>query len=47
VLGASPSNTDDVVLWDKRVTSTEPNRPTWTKWAFLHLENDDLQGVFL
>jgi hypothetical protein len=47
VLDARASNLDGFLLRDTCVSSTQLNRPYWTKFAFYLLENHDGEAEFL
>jgi hypothetical protein len=47
MLDALSSNTDGVHWTDTCVPSRKLNRPIWNKISLHHIENSDLQEVFL
>jgi hypothetical protein len=47
MLDAPGSNTDDFLLRDTCVSSTELNKPTWNIINLSHLEKYDLEEEFL
>jgi hypothetical protein len=47
VVNAAPANINGFLWGDTCVSSNQLSRPIWSKIFFLHLENADLQDVFL